>query len=124
MGTSVAVYIGTDTPRTGRIQHVTADVLALRERPGLSMIPRPQVERVSTREPAGTRQWPHVLEGGLIGAAAAVPVALLVSAHDEQGTGHAAPLVAALLGAGLGAVAGSTRAPEQTFRERIIYIRP
>jgi hypothetical protein len=95
----------------------------LREKTGLSVVSRADIWRVTVREPAGTRRWGRMVAGATIGAAITAVPGYVAFAMYENGN-HAGPLQFILLGTGVGAAVGAMRAPEQVFRERIVYVRP
>jgi hypothetical protein len=119
----VALTVKDDRVRLGEIRSVTAGAITLREKSGISLVPRAEVWRVSVREPAGLSRWPRVVQGAAIGAAITAVPAYVALAHYENGN-HAGPLQFVLLGAGVGAAVGAMRAPQQVFHERLVYVRP
>jgi hypothetical protein len=123
-GTEVAIYLGERDVRYGRLEQVTDQTLALRERAGLQALSRREIERIAVRTPSGATRAPRIIADAAIGAAAALPFVLLFAAHDEQGTQHGAEIAAVAIGAGAGAVLGAQGPVRQKFRERIVYIRP
>jgi hypothetical protein len=123
-GTEVAIYLGERDVRYGRLESVSDQTLAVRERAGLQALSRRTIARVTVRTPSGVARTPHIIADTLIGAAAALPLVLLFAAHDENGTQHGAEATVVAVGAAGGAAIGAWRPGQQKFSERIVYIRP
>jgi hypothetical protein len=123
-GTKVTLIVGDDYIRRGDIIGVSAAAITLRERTGVRMVSRADIWRVTVREPAGTRRWSRVVKGAAAGAAITAVPAYLAWGIDENGANRAGTIQLFLLGPAIGAAIGSMQAPEQVFRERIVYVRP
>jgi hypothetical protein len=122
--TKVVLTLNDDWLSRGEIQSVSAAAITLRERTKVSVVPRVAVWRVTVREPAGTRRWSRVVKGAAAGAAITAVPAYLAWGIDENGVNREGTVQLFLLGPAIGAAIGSMRAPEQVFRERVVYIRP
>jgi hypothetical protein len=123
-GTTVAVYLSEKDVRYGTIDAVGDRTLALREMAGVSALARSNVARVALRTRTGETRVPHAIYGAVAGAVITGSIAWLGSAIDENATSHKGAWTFFALGTFIGAGLGGARAPEQTYREQVIYIRP
>jgi len=123
-GTEVGVLLARDEIRYGRVNEVTPEALTLWERKGIDVLPRTAVQRLAIRTPVGASRTPRVVAGAIAGTIIAGAAAWFGSAMEENPGPGGGRFLVVFLGTALGAAAGAGRAPVETFREQIIYIRP
>ena len=123
-GSEVAIYLGEQYRRNGRLESVTDDNLSLRTRHGIDALQRKSIERVAIRTSTGRSRRGPIAKTALIAATIVGGLALLGTLWAENPPHNEFKWGLFVAGTAGGAAVGAMRAPEETFRERLVYIRP
>ena len=121
-GTQLAVYVGEQESRHGRLESVSDENLVISGPRAIEVLPRTRIQRIAIRTSTGLSRRPPIVKTAVIAAVVSAALAWLAQAMAEnppQNRFRWSFVVAATAG---GAAVGAMRAPAETFRERLVYM--
>ena len=123
-GTNLAVYLGEQEARYGALEVVADETLTIRGNRGLEALSRANIQRIAVRIATGSSRKAPIVQTALIGAAISGGLALFAAGMAENPPHNEFKWPLFLAGTAGGAAIGATRAPRETFSERLVYVRP
>jgi hypothetical protein len=123
-GTELAVYLGEQEVRFGRLTEVAAEELMIWRTQSIEVLSRKRIDRIAIRTFTGTSHRGPIIKSTVIAAVICTAIAWLAQAWAENPPQNEFKWNFVVAGTAAGAAAGSLRAPAETFRERLVYMRP
>lgn len=118
------MYLGEQDARHGVLEVVADETLTIRGSHGLAALSRAAIQRIAVRTATGSSRKAPIVQTTLIGAAVSGGLALLLAGLAENPPHNEFKWPFFLGGTAAGAAIGATRAPRETFTERLVYVRP
>lgn len=123
-GTNLAVYLGEQEARYGALEVAADETVTIRGNRGLEALSRANIQRIAVRTATGSSRKAPIVQTALIGAAISGGLALFAAEMAENPPHNEFKWPLVLAGTAGGAAIGATRAPRETFSERLVYVRP
>jgi hypothetical protein len=123
-GTELAVYVGDQEVRFGRLTDVSAEELMIARPQSVDVLPRKRIDRIAIRISTGLSRRGPMIKSAVIAAIICTGIAWLAQAWAENPPQNQFKWKFVVAGTAAGAAVGSVRAPAETFRERLVYMRP
>jgi hypothetical protein len=123
-GTELAVYLGEQEVRNGRLARVSTQDLVISAKRSIEAFPRQRIHRIAIRTSTGISRRGPIIKSTVVAAALSAGFAWLAQAWAENPPHNQFNWKFVVLGTAVGAGLGSIQAPTETFRERLVYIRP
>ena len=118
------VLVGKGDVRDGRVHEITDQSLTLWEPGGPDRLSRGNVRRVALRISTGRSRVPGALKTAIGSAVVSGLLGMLVGAMGENHLTENDGWGVFVIGTMAGTMLGVSRAPQEQFEDRVIYIRP